>query len=245
MKKPTSLRLPSLSDLLLIDSTVEITEEIPDLELSPAAHFAGLVAVGGQFDGPTLKTAYENGIFPWPHGDQIDLWFCPAWRGVIDFNQFHISKSLTKKIKKCKYTFTVNAAFEEVIQKCSTVPRRGQSGTWIVDDLFEGYRALKRLKLANSLEAWKDDELVAGIYGVCAGGNFSAESMFGSESDSSKIVLVKLVELLKGCGFKFLDIQMVTPVTKRFGGKYISRRAFLHRLIKLRKNPPEFLVPEI
>lgn len=239
MKKPTKLRLPTLSELLLIDSSIELSEEVPTLELSTTAHLAGLVAVGGKFDGTTLKSAYENGIFPWPHGNQIDLWFCPVWRGVIDCKEFHIPKSLYKKLKKCTYEFTVNQAFEEVIENCAEAPRRGQSGSWIVEDLMHGYRALRKMEVAHSLEAWKNGRLVAGIYGVCAGGSFSAESMFGLESDSSKIVLVKLMEWLKGSGFNFVDIQMVTPVTKSFGGKYLSRSAFLHRLIKLRKKSPK------
>ncbi len=239
MKKPTRLRLPTLSDLLLIDATIELSEEVPKLELSTTAHLAGLVAVGGKFEGLTLKTAYENGIFPWPHGNQIDLWFCPVWRGVIDFKDFHIPKSLLKKLKKCSYEFTLNQAFEQVIEKCSTTPRRGQSGSWIVDDLIIGYQSLRKMGVAHSLEAWKDGKLVAGIYGIFAGGNFSAESMFGVESDSSKIVLVQLINWLKSNGFKFVDIQMVTPVTKSFGGKYISRSAFLHRLIRLRKKSPK------
>jgi leucyl/phenylalanyl-tRNA---protein transferase len=239
MKKPTRLRLPTLSELLLIDATIELSERVPDLELSTTAHLAGLVAVGGKFDGATMKAAYENGIFPWPHGNQIDLWFCPVWRGVIDIKEFHIPKSLHKKLKKCSYNFTLNQAFEKVIEYCSTAPRRGQNGTWIVDDLMRGYQTLRKMEVAHSLEAWKDGKLIAGIYGICAGGNFSAESMFGFESDSSKIVLVKLIEWLKSSGFKFVDIQMVTPVTKSFGGKYISRSAFLHRLIRLRKKSPK------
>ncbi len=230
--------LPHLNDLLRIDASVELNEAPPATELSTTAHLAGLVAVGGNFRGKSLLHAYENGIFPWPHGEQVDLWFCPVWRGVIDFKDFHVSRSLSKQIKKTNLKFTINRAFKKVIENCSQVPRKGQSGTWIVDDLMKGYLELHKMGYAHSLEAWRDDKLVAGIYGICTGGNFSAESMFGFESNSSKICLVKLCAWLKYSKFKFLDVQMVTPVTRSFGGKYLNRREFLMRLKRLRGRPP-------
>jgi len=236
--KNPPIELPRLNELLSIDSSVRMNEEPPSLELSPSAHFAGLVAVGGNFDFKTLLSAYENGIFPWPHGEQSQLWFCPVWRGVIDFDELHIPKSLNKSIKRSRFVFSINRAFPEVIQKCATIFRPGQEGTWITDELLEGYIELHKKGYAHSLEAWEEGRLVSGIYGICAGGNFGAESMFGTQSDSSKIVLLKLIQWLKESGFNFLDVQMITPVTKSLGGKYIKRRDFITRLLRLQKSSP-------
>jgi leucyl/phenylalanyl-tRNA--protein transferase len=197
-----------------------------------------LVAVDGRVDADSLYKAYSHGIFPWPHGDQEELWFSPIWRGVIDFDRFHVSRSLARALKKCDYEFTIDRAFREVMRNCAEAPRAGQTGTWITDSLLDAYAELHRRGHAHSLEAWRGEELIAGIYGVFAGGSFSAESMFGRESNSSKMCLVRLVEWLKARGLSFLDVQMMTPVTKSFGARYIRRLEFLKRLEKLSRHPP-------
>lgn len=231
--------LPLLTELIRSDPATSLKLALPKYELSTTAHFAGLVAVGGNFASENLVHAYENGIFPWPHGSEVDLWFSPVWRGIIEFHKQKIPKSLVKFSKRHPYTFKINTAFEQVMENCSSVPRKGQVGTWIVDELKDGFFDLHKKGYAHSVEAWMGERLVAGIYGVCVNGNFSAESMFGLESNSSKLCLLKLMDWLKNSGFEFLDIQMLTPVTQSLGGRYIKRKEFLQRLLDLRNRTPQ------
>lgn len=158
------------------------------------------------------------------------LWFCPDPRGILEFKSLHVPRSLTKEMKKEKYTFTVNKAFSKVIAGCAKAPRRDGAGTWITPEMKRAYSEMHKAGFAHSLEAWLNDELVGGIYGVMVAGHFSAESMFGLKSNVSKMCFVKLVEHLKSLGLEWMDIQMVTSVSGALGGREISRKEFLKKL---------------
>ena len=190
----------------------------------------GLVAVGGDLSSEVLVDAYSHGIFPWPQESMPLLWFSPPERGVLDFDEFKVPKSVDKLIKKQSFRITKNQAFEQVIALCARIPRDGETVTWFLPAMEEAYVTLHQQGLAHSYEAWRGGDLVGGLYGVSIGGLFSGESMFFTESGASKVCLVQLVEDLRGEGHQWMDIQMVTPVLALFGGKYIAREDFLHRL---------------
>lgn len=191
----------------------------------------GVVAVGGSLTLSTLVSAYRQGIFPWPHEDYPMLWFCPWERGILDFNELHLSRSLKKFLSKTGWRCTENKAFQEVIKKCAEVPRPGQSGTWISDEMVEAYKLLHQHGYAHSVEVWEGENLVGGIYGVFIQNCFSAESMFHSQSNASKLAFLHLVESLKSKGLEWMDVQMVTPITQSFGAKLIPQEAYLERLV--------------
>ena len=189
----------------------------------------GLVAVGGDWRAETLEAAYRKGIFPWPQEGLPILWFSPDPRGILDFKNFHVPRSLEKFARKCSWVFTLNQAFSQVMEACSRQPRPGQSGTWILPEMRQPYLELQKKDRAISLECWEDGVLIGGIYGVLIEGFFSGESMFHDKSNASKMCFWKMVEHLKANGQTWMDIQMLTPVTEAFGGKYISREEFLNR----------------
>jgi leucyl/phenylalanyl-tRNA--protein transferase len=213
----------------------------------PPIHSAdenGLLALGGDLDVSSLVLAYRSGIFPWPISEEFPLaWFSPDPRGLIDFKDVIINKRLIRYLKNSPYQFTCNQDFKGVIQACSVVPRNHQSGTWITDEVIAGYCALFDKKYAYSIEAWRDNKLVAGIYGVCITGIVSGESMFHSESNASKQCLIGLISLLKLSGVTWLDTQMVTPVIRSLGGKEILRKEFLARLRKCPLKSREEIFP--
>jgi len=221
-------RFPDLNDLYKLDH--------PSGEVDPS----GLLAYGGDFKVETLFEAYFKGIFPWPEGPYTYLWFSPPERGVLDFDEIHIPRSLQKLIDKNPYTFTINENFKEVVLNCAEKKRKHQKGTWIIPEIIEAYLEFHDAGFAKSLECWKDNELVGGIYGVCVEGVFSGESMFGKEDNVSKLCLYQLIQHLKSKGFEWMDIQMVTDVTGRLGGQYIPRKKFLDRLKLAHKNPKSF-----
>lgn len=177
-----------------------------------------------------LLEAYSFGIFPWPHEDLPTLWYSPEQRGVLDFNEFHVARSLRKVIDKASVEYSFDRCFDVVIEACARIPRPQQKGTWITSRLLNAYKDFHRAGYAHSLEVWQKGQLAGGLYGVYVGGVFCGESMFFLEPNASKAALVKLVEFLKEHGLLWMDIQMVTPALEHFGGKYISREDFLLRL---------------
>ncbi len=187
----------------------------------------GLVAVGGDLSPERLLLAYRSGIFPWSVNPLT--WWSPDPRGVILLDEFHVSASLARFIRRCPYDVTLNQAFREVMTACAAPgPKRG--GAWISPEFIAAYTRLHELGHAHSVECWQDGKLVGGIYGVAVGGLFAGESMFHQADNASKVALCRLVEQLKQSGFALFDIQMVTEATKPFGAREISRAEYLQRL---------------
>jgi len=160
-------------------------------------------------------------------------WFCPEERGILFFDKLHVSRSL-KRIRNTStdLKFTIDQDFKRVITQCSKQPRPGQEGTWITPALIDAYIELNRLGHAHSIEVWKENELVGGIYGVDAGGVFSAESMFYRINNGSKLALLHLIDHLRARGLEWMDIQMVTPIIEKMGGENLDREAYLKLLEK-------------
>lgn len=196
-----------------------------------------IVAIGGRLDTPTLIQAYSRGIFPWPQVGYPMLWFFPDNRGVLDFDELHIPKSLEKFIRQHgdEFNYTIDTAFAQVIESCRIQKRPNQHGTWILPEIKNAYVQFHKDGYVHSVECWRGSTLVGGIYGVLLNGVFSGESMFHTEENTSKLGLLHLIEWLKKQGVRWMDIQMVTPVTEAFGGKYITAKEFFERLPFSRK----------
>jgi leucyl/phenylalanyl-tRNA--protein transferase len=202
----------------------------PDPRLSSPE---GVVAFGGDLHPESLRLAYRQGIFPWPHRGMPLLWFCPPERAVLPFDRLHIPKSLAKARRRSGLHFTLDAAFPRVMDACRRVPRPGQDGTWITSAMYQAYCRLHREGDAHSVEAWDaDGELVGGLYGVDSGGTFSGESMFHLVPNASKLALLFFIEHLAERGLDFLDIQQLTPHMAALGAHEIPRAVFLERWAK-------------
>lgn len=201
--------------------------DFPDPEF---ADDDGLLAVGGVPDVATLVTAYYHGIFPWPQEGLPMLWFSPGERGILEFKELHIAKSLQKEMRKKKYSYTVDKAFEQVIEECAKQKRPGQAGTWILPSIKKHYKEFHKAGFAHSFEVWEDELLVGGLYGVQVAGVFSGESMFFKKDNASKLAFIHTVQTLTEKGIEWIDIQMVTPVLESLGGKYIHRTEYLQKL---------------
>jgi len=190
----------------------------------------GIVAIGGDLHVDTLLLAYRQGIFPWPVEGLPLLWFCPPERGILDFADLHMPRSLVAARRRRAFSFTIDADFAAVIAGCAHTPRPGQPGTWITRDILNAYTRLHRLGIAHSVEAWFGAELAGGVYGVDVDGAFAAESMFYRRPNASKLALLHLIEHLRARGLDWLDVQVLTPHVERLGAKAIRRDVFLHRL---------------
>ncbi len=190
----------------------------------------GLLAVGGDLSPQRMVLAYANGIFPWYSEGRPLMWWCPRPRLVLEPRALRVGRSLRKTIKRRRYRVTLDQAFSQVMAACATVPRPDQDGTWITKDLTEAFIELHRRGLAHSVEAWEDDELVGGLYGLSLGRVFFGESMFARRPDASKVAFVRLVQQLAAWDFDMIDCQVVTDHLVRFGAKELDLDAFLLRL---------------
>ena len=209
------------------------------LSYFPPPHLAnqqGLVFVSDEISTEILLEAYSFGIFPWPKPGLPIPWISPDPRGVLDFEDLHIPRSLKKSMSKTNYQITENSCFLQVIKACAKTPRPRQKDTWITNQIIKKYQQFHKDGHAHSVECWMEDRLVGGLYGVYVAGVFSGESMFHWESNTSKYCLIHLIEKLKSMGHTWMDIQMVTESLSTFGGKYIPRKIYLDRLKVLREN---------
>ncbi|MDH4441091.1 MAG: leucyl/phenylalanyl-tRNA--protein transferase [Rhizobium sp.] len=174
-----------------------------------------------------LLRAYSIGMFPMSDAaDDPELfWVEPEIRGIIPLDEFHVSASLSKAIRKRPFDIRFDTAFDQVVDKCAeAAPDR--PSTWINQTIRELYGALHRLGHAHSVEAFEGDELVGGLYGVSLGSAFFGESMFSRRTNASKICLVYLVERLRERGFTLLDTQFTTEHLKTFGAVDIPKEAY-------------------
>ena len=197
-----------------------------------AAEYDGLVGVSGDLDVGRLLSAYRQGIFPWFSENGLYYWFTTDPRTILLPEKLHIGRSLAKALRNKNYRVTVNTCFSDVVAACSEVPRPGQDGTWITPDFQTAYGRLHRLGHAHSFECRLPDEagewrLAGGFYGVLLGQVFFGESMFSFVPDASKCAFVRFVRAFGACGGKLIDSQVYTDHIARFGGKNISRDAFL------------------
>lgn len=211
-----------------------------DLRFPPVetASPEGLVAVGGDLRPERLLEAYRHGIFPWYNDDQPILWWSPDPRAVLFPEKLHVSRSLKKSLRLGGFTVTLDTCFRDVMTHCAGPrPQYPNGGTWITPAMVEAYTGLHELGYTHSVEAWREGNLVGGLYGVTIGGAFFAESMFTRVDDASKVALVRLVQRLRSWGFRIIDVQQASPHVMRFGAEAIPRREFVAHLAAALKLP--------
>ncbi|MGO3184013.1 MAG: leucyl/phenylalanyl-tRNA--protein transferase [Aequorivita sp.] len=194
----------------------------------------GLLAIGGNLSKEQLLLAYNSGIFPWYEDGQPILWWSPDPRMLLFSEKFKVSKSLRKTIRNEKFKITFNQNFKEVITQCASVPRKGQGGTWITQEMQEAYLELHKAGHAVSVEVWESYRLVGGLYGIDIPEKkvFCGESMFSLVSDASKVAFYHLSEYVKNKNYKFIDCQIYNAHLESLGAEEIPRKEFL-RLLKV------------
>lgn len=199
------------------------------------------------FSPETLIKAYSLGVFPMADSaDSREIKFYdPDVRALIPLawqegarHEFHLPRRLARTVRKQPFTVTINRDFAAVIDECAAL-RDGRRETWINRDIRQLYVALHRLGFAHSLEVWKDDRLVGGLYGVALRAAFFGESMFSRQTDASKVALVHLVARLRAGGFRLLDAQFTNDHLLQFGIHEIGRERFQARLADALAHPAD------
>lgn len=192
----------------------------------------GIVAIGGDLSPNRLLTAYQHGLFPWfNEGDPI-LWWSPDPRFVLFPEELKVSKSMRPYFNQRKFEVSYDSDFRAVITACRQMYRPGQSGTWITAEMLEAYCRLHELGFAHSVEVWKNNELVGGLYGIALGQVFFGESMFARASNASKFGFISLVRRLHQREYHLIDCQQETRHLASMGARGISRSTFLGYLEK-------------
>lgn len=218
------------------------TDDAPDA-FPPVANALrepdGLLAVGGDLTTPRLLAAYRQGIFPWYDEGQPLLWWSPNPRCVFERGDLHVSRRLRKDIRRSALEIRINTAFATVMQACAG-PRRHQTGTWITRDMLVAFERLNQEGWAHSIEVWRKDTLVGGLYGLAIGKAFFGESMFSKESNASKLALLTIDQLLENGSLGILDCQVRSSHLLSLGATTMPRAAFVERLDELCEPPDRF-----
>jgi leucyl/phenylalanyl-tRNA---protein transferase len=210
---------------------VYLTDDIvfPPVEM---ADDNGLLAMGGDLSTERLLMAYKNGIFPWYNEDEPICWWSPNPRFILLPAELKVSKSMQTVLNNGSFRFTINKAFDKVIASCKTIKRKHEEGTWIQQDIIDAYTQLHKSGFAVSAEAWKNGELVGGLYGVLLGNVFFGESMFSTASNASKFAFINFVRHLQKQNVQLIDCQIYTAHLESLGAKMIDRKLFCELLEK-------------
>ncbi len=210
--------------------------DLPDPARAPDGE--EMLAVGADLEPRTLVAAYARGLFPMDVGRDGPLgWWSPDPRGVLPLDGLRVTRSLRASLRRLRVT--IDAAFDQVLAGCAEQPR---PHGWITQEFRAAYSHMHAIGLAHSVEVWREDELVGGLYGVEIGGLFAGESMFHRARDASKVALVGLVDALGGESGaregRLLDVQWATPHLESLGVVAITRVEYLRRLAVARELPP-------
>ncbi|MGL4489101.1 MAG: leucyl/phenylalanyl-tRNA--protein transferase [Rhizobiaceae bacterium] len=194
-----------------------------------------------KLDTDILLGAYSTGVFPMAEAadDPEIFWVRPDVRGIIPLDTFHVPSSLSRTIRRRHFDVRINTAFDAVVDGCAEFTGERPS-TWINVTIREAYRSLHDIGHCHSVEAWSENRLVGGLYGVTLGSVFFGESMFSRQTDASKVCLVHLVERLNQRQFTLLDTQFTTDHLKRFGAIDVPRKAYEKLLAAALKTKASF-----
>lgn len=204
----------------------QLLDDHPGFPDPALAEEDGLLAIGGDLSMQRLSIAYSNGIFPWFSEGEPILWYSPHERCVIYPDKIKISKSMRKILKQEFFKITFNQAFAKVIQNCATTARKGQDGTWITNDMQNAYIKLHQQGYAHSVEVWRDDKLVGGLYGLKINHVFCGESMFSHVSNASKAALI----FLSNMDIDLIDCQLPNDHLMSLGAEMINRELYMEML---------------
>ena len=199
--------------------------EVPDP--NDVSNDEGLIALSWELSPQMYDRLYPSGIFPWFEQEGVVFWFSPEVRSITATDQVKISKSMRPYINGRKWRFTVNTAFEQVLEKCSAVERPGQAGTWITEKFREHFIALHEDGKGFSFEVWDGQELVGGTFGVITGAIFVGESMFHTQANASKYAYIGMCQYLEAQGVVAVDNQLPTEHLDSLGAVNMEREEFL------------------
>ena len=197
-------------------------------------------------DPTEILELYRRGWFPMagPEGTDVEIWN-PDPRAIFPLEGdaptggLRVSRSLARTVRRQRFEIVASRDPMAVVVECART-RPGRDDTWIASRMLGLYESLHAAGRLESIEAYLEFDgqrtLAGGLFGVCVGGLFAAESMFTAfetgARDASSVCLVHLVVHLRAMGFGLLDLQFANPHTERFGVVEIPRGEYLQRLAR-------------
>ena len=172
-----------------------------------------------------VRYGYEQGIFPMAMEDGEVGWFQPRRRCLFPVEGVHVSRSLARTIRREEYEIRFDTAFEAVMRGCLR-----PDGNWISEEFIQVYTTIHQEGWGHCAEAWREGELVGGVYGIALGSCFCAESMFHRRTDASKVALAALVDRCRELGFTLFDAQIMNPHLRSLGAYEVPGRAYARML---------------
>lgn len=210
----------------------------PEIVFPPVRHAVdGLLAVGGDLSPERLLLAYQSGIFPWYSEDEPILWWAPKNRMLLTPSSIHVSRRLSRTIRRSSWRLNADTHFQEVIGQCAGISRKHEDGTWILPEMQQAYTDLHRLGYAHSIELFSNDRLAGGLYGISLGGMFFGESMFSLEANASKVCLIALARQCERWDIGLIDCQMWTGHLASMGANQVSRATYMSALHRHLRQP--------
>lgn len=197
----------------------------------------GLLAAGGDLSPARLLAAYERGVFPWYSAQQPILWWSPDPRMVLFPGEFKCSRSLSKTVRNGAFSTRVDYDFHATIRGCAA-PRRSGPDTWLNSEMIESYDQLHELGFGHSIETYRGEQLVGGLYGIQLGQVFFGESMFSLERDASKVALARLVAECRARDIQVIDCQVASAHLAGLGARDVSRSQFVTLLRQYARRTP-------
>ncbi len=204
----------------------------------------GLIGISVGLAPKMYARMYTLGIFPWFNEDEVVCWFSPPIRSITFTNEVRIAKSMRPFINQRKWRFSVNTAFDRVVEACKEAQRPGQRGTWISSVFEDNFNDMHRLGMAHSFEVWDNDRLVGGTFGVMSGRLFVGESMYHGETNAYKFAYIGMCQYLEQLGVVAVDNQLPTNHLSSLGAQNISRDYFLSLLKDISSEHSRVEVPE-
>ena len=174
-----------------------------------------------------LLRGYAAGIFPMADSREASdvFWVEPRARAVLPLDQFHLSRSLARRVRSPRFRVTIDTAFHDVVLACAA-----RDETWINSAIERATLGLHAAGHAHSIEVWDGEALVGGLYGVKLGRAFFGESMFSRATDASKVALAWLVARMRVGGFTLLDCQFQTGHLASLGAVVVKRADYVRLL---------------
>ena len=223
--------------------SMQPSRERPRFPPVEAAGPDGVLFVGGSLAPDWMLEAYRRGIFPMPirvENRRLIAWLSPDPRGILEFDELHVSRRLDRRLRRGEFKFSINQAFAEVVEACAA-PRECDGDCWLTLAMQNAYVTLHSLGHAHSIEVWQEERLVGGLFGLAVGAAFAAESKFHRVTDASKAAVAYLVGHLQDRGFELLDVQWTNAHTRRLGARDIPRADYISRLTAAASKKLQFL----
>lgn len=216
------------------------------------------IAVGGSTAPHRLLEAHRHGAFPYPRhrlrtaDTQRELyarhiadgritafpavedpdahaltWWSPSFRPVVEVGSRRLSGSLRRSAAggPC-WIATCDHAFAGVVDEC----REQADAPWLTDPLRASLLSLHQAGWAHSIEIWRGEDLIGGLFGTGIGRVFSVDSAFGRDPQATRAAFADLSRRLRHRA-AFIDVQVPHGYAAALGTRSISRAQYLDELL--------------